>query len=115
MIKIQYIELLRLRGITELKQGQSLFSAVVESGGDPTQEEMVKVNEASMRYYIDQFKLEQEKNAVLAKENERLTNLVNSLEDDSLFLSCLQGAGVDNWDGYGDAQESFDEIKAQEE
>lgn len=23
-----------------------------------------------------------------------------SLKEDSLFLSCLEAAGVDNWDGY---------------
>lgn len=28
---------------------------------------------------------------------------------DSAFLSCLEAYGVDNWDGYGLAQESFDE------
>lgn len=24
------------------------------------------------------------------------------------FLQCLEGAGVDNWDGYGDAQEMME-------
>ncbi len=36
------------------------------------------------------------------------------LEEDSLFLSCLEGAGVDNWSGYGDAKEMLEEIKNQE-
>ncbi len=27
------------------------------------------------------------------------------------FLSCLEGAGVDNWDGYSFAQEMMDEAQ----
>ena len=49
------------------------------------------------------------------KEVERLlddlrdyTLLLNTdleqLEDDSYFLNCLEMAGVDNWDGYEEAQ-----------
>lgn len=34
-----------------------------------------------------------------------------SLLDDQLFLSCLEGAGVDNWDGYEYAREAYDEEK----
>lgn len=30
------------------------------------------------------------------------------LLDDSLFLGCLVGAGVDNWDGYSEAQEAME-------
>ena len=26
-----------------------------------------------------------------------------------LFLTCLDGCGVDNWDGYGDAYQMFEE------
>jgi len=33
---------------------------------------------------------------------------VDDLEEDSKFLGCLQGAGVDNWDGYDDAQEMME-------
>ena len=29
------------------------------------------------------------------------------LLNNSLFLSMLEAHGVDNWDGYGDAQEEF--------
>ncbi len=29
---------------------------------------------------------------------------LEKLEDDSYFLNCLDMAGVDNWDGYGEAQ-----------
>lgn len=38
----------------------------------------------------------------------------NELVDDQNFLQCLQGAGVDNWDGYSYAQEMFDEMKKED-
>jgi hypothetical protein len=31
------------------------------------------------------------------------------LLDDYFFLMCLNGAGVDNWSGYGDAQKTYQE------
>lgn len=34
---------------------------------------------------------------------------LNGLEKDSDFLSCLQSAGVDNWNGYDYAVELFKE------
>lgn len=54
------------------------------------------------------------------KEIERLlddlrdyTLLLNTdleqLEDDSYFLNCLEMAGVDNWDGYEEAQRMLNE------
>ncbi len=33
----------------------------------------------------------------------------DQLINDSEFLSCLEGAGVDNWCGYSDAQEMMEE------
>lgn len=33
----------------------------------------------------------------------------NKLTDDQHFLSCLEALGVDNWCGYGEAQEMFEE------
>lgn len=33
----------------------------------------------------------------------------NRLVEDSEFLACLQGAGVDNWEGYSEAQDMMDE------
>lgn len=33
----------------------------------------------------------------------------NQLRDDSEFLNCLRCAGVDNWEGYGVAQEMMEE------
>lgn len=32
----------------------------------------------------------------------------DKLVDDSVWLSCLEGAGVDNWDGYEAAMEIRD-------
>lgn len=36
------------------------------------------------------------------------------LLDDSLFLSCLQNNGVDNWDWYSEAVEEYQQIKGEE-
>ncbi len=33
------------------------------------------------------------------------------LLDEQLFLDCLRGAGVDNWDGYDYAIDSYHECK----
>lgn len=33
--------------------------------------------------------------------------LYDQLMDDSLFLNCLQNAGVDNWDWYDEAVEEY--------
>lgn len=32
------------------------------------------------------------------------------LLSDSWFLNCLQGAGVDSWNGYEEAQEMYQEL-----
>lgn len=36
----------------------------------------------------------------------------DSLKDDALMLSCLEGAGVDNWDGIDYARDAYWEAKA---
>lgn len=33
----------------------------------------------------------------------------HSLRQDSNFLSCLEACGVDNWSGYDDAREMFND------
>ena len=33
------------------------------------------------------------------------------LQEDSLWLSCLSDAGVDNWSGYDFAMKEFQELK----
>ena len=38
-----------------------------------------------------------------------------TLLNDSILLNCLQMMGVDNWDGYGDAIEQYQEIVQEEE
>jgi hypothetical protein len=39
----------------------------------------------------------------------------DSLLKDSILLNCLQMMGVDNWDGYDEAIEQYNEILEQEE
>ena len=49
------------------------------------------------------------------KKNETVTiskEEYDSLVEDSLFLECLQGAGVDNWEGYDAAIEMMDAQKS---
>ena len=104
MNKIQYIKLLALRGITELN-GRSIAQAVRESGGDPTQAEMVQVNKESMDYYIDKFIQEEKKSTEQAKTIERLQARIERLEERELWLNCLEQAGLDNWDGVDLASE----------
>lgn len=110
MNKIQYIKLLNLRGIFELK-GQSIAQAIKNSGGEPTLEEMVRVNEEAIKYYIEQFNSQVVISKTFEEEVKRLNGIIEELEEDSLFLSCLEGAGVDNWDGYSYALEMLEEIK----
>lgn len=38
-----------------------------------------------------------------------------TLLKDSILLNCLQMMGVDNWDGYDEAIEQYNEILEQEE
>lgn len=92
MNKIQLIELLKLRGITELK-GNSIASAIIDSGGDPSEKELVKVNQKSMEYYIGKRNEEVIKCSALQKR-------VDELQKIEYFMSCLEAAGVDNWEGY---------------
>lgn len=33
----------------------------------------------------------------------------DNLQEAAEMLSCLEACGVDNWDGYGDAQEMYKE------
>ena len=92
MNKIQYINLLNLRGIKELK-GMTIAAAVKQSGGEPTNKEMVEVNKQSMVYFIKKFTEQKELNEKLGKENIRL-------QKRDRWLTCLEQAGVDNWAGY---------------
>lgn len=93
MNKIQYIKLLAMRGVTELK-GTSIAEAVRQTGGEPSDKEMVKVNEESMKYFYEKWEEEKVKNEVLQKQ-------VEKLEKRDEWLSCLEAAGVDSWEGFG--------------
>ena len=35
--------------------------------------------------------------------------------DDALLLQCLQNAGVDNWDWYGEAYEEYERLNKEDE
>ena len=112
MNKIQYIELLKLRGITDLKDrsvGLSLNEAVKNSGGDPTIEEMVIVNENAMNYFLEKNLLMSKDIKKLTNENAKLTNENAKLIDDVAFLNCLEACGVDNWTGYSTACEMLED------
>lgn len=49
----------------------------------------------------------------ISDEVEELINVerLEYLEDRDLMLQCLEEAGVDNWEGYGDAMDLFREYK----
>lgn len=104
MIKIQYIKLLALRGVTELV-GETVGMAVKRTGGDATQKELVQVNKESMEYYLHKFIEEEKKNAELTKKNSELEYQIEKLEERDEWLSCLEQAGVDNWEGFGIAKD----------
>jgi hypothetical protein len=133
MNKIQYIKLLNLRGITELK-GISIAKAIEQSGGEPTDKEMAEVNKQAMQYFIEEniqkaneieslkqeisvlkFTLEVQK---IEKEIDSTPPIHESptqerlafLEERNLILLALEGAGVDNWEGYDIAMESYKDL-----
>lgn len=101
MNKLQLIKLLALRGILEL-DGLSIAQAIEESGGDPTDKEMIEVNKICMEYYMD-------KSYNLETELKALKEVNAKLQADSDWLGCLEAAGVDNWEGYDIAQDYRDE------
>lgn len=103
MNKVQYIKLLNLRGIT-LLNGKSIAQAVRDTGGNPSDKEMVEVNKQAMQHYITLVEDLQKTNLKLLGENFALSKR-------SSWLSCLEAAGVDNWEG----TEIAEEIKNQRE
>ena len=57
---------------------------------------------------LDEIKqLIKDNNSSNPTHRDNLLECLNELITDQRFLSCLQGAGVDNWDGYEYAQEMF--------
>lgn len=103
MNKIQYIKLFEIRGITEMPKGHTIKSLLVETGGEPSLEEMVQVNKLSMEYFIT------EKN-VLKERNKELQSICNKLEEKVQLLDCLEAVGLDNWIGYEQAIDLMKEI-----
>jgi len=101
MNKIQYIKLLNLRGVTEL-QGVTIADSVKQTGGEPTDKEMVEVNRQAMMYYIDKFTEQKD-------INKKLEDVNGKLQERDNWLNCLEAAGVDNWEGYDIAQDIRDE------
>ncbi len=107
MNKQQYIQLLKLRGITDLEgipdlRGMTLAEAIKKSGGSPTLDEMFKVNEDVMHHYLTEYLAVKELNKVLEEKLKKLENRDN-------WLTCLEHAGVDNWDGHDVATDLMEE------
>ena len=61
-----------------------------------------------MHFAMETVLSEDKKITISEEEYETLLN-------DSILLNCLQMMGVDNWDGYDDAIEQYQEILQQEE
>lgn len=79
--------------LIEFKEKEFIAEAVRKIGGEPSDKEMVKMNEESMKYFAEKLEEEKGKNEVLQKQ-------VEKLEKRDEWLSCLEAAGVDNWGGY---------------
>ena len=98
MNSVQYINLLAIRGITQLNTGQTVGQAVERSGGNPSPDEMVEVNRLTMTHYLGKYLEQKTEIAQLKEENKKLTIRDN-------WLTCLESAGVDNWEGCGVADD----------
>lgn len=49
------------------------------------------------------------------KDIEKLKEHNNEIYNDNLFLTALESAGVDNWQGYDDAREIYNNLKKESE
>jgi hypothetical protein len=139
MNKIQYIELLKLRGVTELR-GESIADAMRRTGGDTSEKEMAVVNFNAMTYYVEQYKksedelkktedllacarkiidahnvetykLKHQLSAIETQLKERCPDAVDAkrLEYLQNWKNAMEAAGVDNWSGYEYAIEKLEE------
>lgn len=61
-----------------------------------------------MHFVMESVMSDDKKISISEEEYEALLN-------DSILLNCLQMMGVDNWDGYDEAIEQYNEILEQEE
>lgn len=57
--------------------------------------------------FLEHEKLESSPLAVCLHD---VIKIAEDMEKDVEFLGCLNAAGVDNWDGYEQAQEMFDNL-----
>jgi hypothetical protein len=103
MTKLQYIKLLETRGVTELEKGQTLGQVLKETGGEATKVELQKVLDLCTQYYLDKITALEERLVQANKE-------IQANNRDIAWLRCLEGAGVDNWEGVEYAQEQFEEL-----
>ena len=62
----------------------------------------------TMHFVMENVMDDDKKISISEEEYEALLN-------DSILLNCLQMMGVDNWDGYDDAIEQYQEIVQEEE
>jgi len=95
MNKYQYIELLKLRDITQLNKGESVNDAVKRSGGEPTFEELAKTNQSVMEIFIDKYHQAEERWS-------ELNSLYNSLLEDYKELESKYDADLYNRQMSGD-------------
>lgn len=114
MNKIQYIKLLELRGVTKLS-GETIASAVRDTGGDPTTSEMIEVNHLGMIHYLDKYTASQTELRQLEEKYSKLLVENEELQVQSDWLGFLEAAGVDNWSGYGIAQEMREDWEKENE
>lgn len=69
---------------------------------------------------VDSFKylmsyLNGEDNDLAGEFLVQLKEFVGNAYDDRLWLDCLEGAGVDNWEGYDYAQDAYKQYTDQED
>jgi len=101
MNKLQLIHLLKNRGVTDLN-GITIAEAIRQTGGQPTVEEMVKVNEAIMFDCLNKIRELELLAKQLSDENTNLKSKIEKYEKSHTTLLLLKAAGVDNWEGIAD-------------
>ena len=113
MVKRQFIELLKLRGITENPNAKSLNKLVEDSGGFPDKysSEMAQVNENVMYQLFDIIDNLEKKNKDLTKKVSLMQNSINTY---NLQLTAFNQFGIHNWEYYDDSMEYFNKLKKEE-
>lgn len=66
----------------------------------------------SSQDYVHQLEESREE---MAKETASLRNELEEVHDQLHFLRCLEAVGVDNWEGYGIAQDMYKEEYKEDE